>query len=250
MNSRGRSLRKGRTRVAFHLQHSLLVEVSMLREVQKTTRLTLGGSVIAAMLCVPHAATAQWNALSTIEPGTALQVRTTEPIDSDTMDGRVYIGQIENDVRDTEGRLAIPAGASAELVVRRDQDNDLVLDLDSITINNRRYGVDATRNRIGTSGVDIRNSGIGANKETARNVGGGALIGAIIGGIIGGGDAAAAGAVAGAAVGAGAQILTKGRRVQVPAEALLSYRLQNALNLDVKDTGYERDGNHYHRFND
>jgi hypothetical protein len=208
----------------------------------------VGGAAIAAMLAVPQLANAQWSALSTIEEGTTLQVRTTELIKSETMDGRVYTGKIENDVRDTQGRLAIPAGATAELVVRRGPDNDLVLDLDSVTINNRRYGVDATRNRIGTSGVDIRNSGIGANKETARNVGGGALLGAIIGGIIGGGDAAAAGAVAGAAVGAGAQILTKGRRVEVPAEALLSYRLQSALDVDVKDTGFERDGYHYHKY--
>ena len=164
------------------------------------------------------------------------------------MDGRVYTGTVENDVRDTQGRLAIPAGATAELVVRRGPDNELVLDLDSVTINDRRYGVDATRNRIGTSGIDIRNSGIGANKETARNVGGGALLGAILGAVIGGGDGAAAGAAAGAAVGAGAQILTKGRRVQVPAESLLSYQLQSGLDLDVKDTGYERDGHHYHKY--
>ena len=122
-----------------------------------------------------------------------------------------------------------------------------MLDLDSVTVNGRRYGVDATRNRVGTSGIDIRNSGIGANKETARNVGGGALLGAILGAVIGGGDGAAAGAAAGAAVGAGAQILTKGRRVNVPAEALLSYRLQSDLDLDVQDTGYDRDGYHYHR---
>jgi hypothetical protein len=220
----------------------------MLREIKRTVRMKSGAIAITALMCAPQLATAQWTALSTIEQGTAVQIRTTERIDSETQDGRVYIGTVENDVRDTQGRLAIPAGATAELVVRRGPDNELVLDLDSITINDRRYGVDATRNRIGTSGVDIRNSGIGANKETARNVGGGALLGAIIGGIIGGGDAAAAGAVAGAAVGAGAQILTKGRRVQVPAEAVLSYRLQSALDLDVKDTGYDREGNHYHRF--
>ena len=124
-------------------------------------------------------------------------------------------------------------------------DNDLVLDLDSVTVNGRRYGVDATRNRIG-GGIDIRNSGIGANKETARNVGGGAVLGAILGAVIGGGDGAAAGAAAGAAVGAGAQILTKGRRVNVPAEALLSYRLQSDMYLDVQDSGYDRDGRHYH----
>ena len=220
----------------------------MLREIQTTARRTSGAIAIVALMSAPQLGAAQWTALSTIEQGTTVQVRTTEAINSETMDGRVYTGTVENDVRDTQGRLAIPAGATAELVVRRGPDDELVLDLDSVTINNRRYGVDATRNRIGTGGIDIRNSGIGANKETARNVGGGALLGAIIGGIIGGGDAAAAGAVAGAAVGAGAQILTKGRRVQVPAEALLSYRLQSALDLDVKDTGYDRDGSHYHRF--
>jgi hypothetical protein len=220
----------------------------MFRDTQKTARMMLGGTAIAALLCAPQLASAQWTALSTIEPGTTVQVRTTEPIDAQTMDGRVYTGTVENDVRDTQGRLAILAGAKAELVVRRGADNELVLDLDSVTVNDRRYAVDATRNPIGTSGIDIRNSGIGANKETVRNVGGGALLGAILGAVIGGGDGAAAGAAAGAAVGAGAQILTKGRRVQVPAEALINYRLQSALELDVKDTGYDRDGYHYHKY--
>jgi hypothetical protein len=214
-----------------------------------TTSTLLGAAALSAVLSLPQLAGAQtWTALSRIEDGTTLNVRVTETVETQTLDGRVYKGTIENDVRDTQGRLAIPAGATAELVVRRGPDGEFVLDLDSITINNRRYGVDATRNVIGTSGVDVRNSGIGANKETARNVGGGAVLGALLGAVIGGGDGAAAGAAAGAAVGAGAQILTKGRRVSVPSETLLNYRLQSALELDVKDTGYERDGYHYHRY--
>ena len=220
----------------------------MLRETQRTARRMLGGAAVAALLCSPQPANAQWTPPGRIDPGTTVQVRTTEAIDAQTMDGRVYTATVENDVRDTQGGLAIPAGATAELVVRRGPDNELVLDLDSVTINDRRYGIDATRNRIGTSGIDIRNSGIGANKETVRNVGGGALLGAILGAVIGGGDGAAAGAAAGAAVGAGAQILTKGRRVQVPAESLLSYQLQTGLDLDVRDTGYDRDGHHYHKY--
>ena len=221
----------------------------MYKQSMKVARATIGGAVIAALLCVPQISDAQsWTALSRIDSGTSIQVRTTEPIDTEAIDGRVYRGTIENDVRDTQGRLAILAGSTAELVVRRAEDNELVLDLDSVTINDRRYGVDATRNKLGNGGIDIRNSGIGANKETARNVGGGAVIGAILGAVIGGGDGAAAGAAAGAAVGAGAQILTKGRKVSVPTEALLNYRLQSALELDVRDTGYERDGRHYHKY--
>ena len=215
---------------------------------QKFVKLTTGAAALA-MLAGPALAHAQtWDYINPIPAGTSLQVRTTEVIESQTMDGRIYRGTIESDVRDTQGRLAIPSGAIAELVVRRDADNDLVLDLDSVTVNGRRYGVNATSNRVGGGGVDIRNSGIGANKETARNVGGGALLGAILGAVIGGGDGAAAGAAAGAAVGAGAQILTKGRQVKVPAETLLSYKLQSDLNLDVSDSGYDRDGNHYHKY--
>jgi hypothetical protein len=214
---------------------------------QKLARLTTGVAA-AAMLVSPAVAQAQsWNYVNPIPSGTSLQVRTTETIDTQTMDGRIFTGTVENDVRDTEGRVAIPRGSTAELVVRRGPDNELVLDLDSVTVHGRRYGVDATRNRIG-GGVDIRNSGIGANKETARNVGGGALLGAILGAAIGGGDGAAAGAAAGAAVGAGAQILTKGRRVNVPAETLLSYRLQSDMSLDVRDSGFDRDGHHYHTY--
>jgi hypothetical protein len=218
----------------------------MLRK--KFAHLTTGAAAIA-MLVTPALASAQaWNYVDPVPAGTTIQVRTTEAIDSQTMDGRIYSGIVENDVRDAQGNLALPKGATAELVVRRGPDNDLVLDLDSVTVQGRRYGVDATRNRISGGGIDIRNSGIGANKETARNVGGGAVLGAILGAVIGGGDAAAAGAVAGAAVGAGAQILTKGRRVNVPAEALLSYRLQSDMFLDVQDTGVDREGRHYHTY--
>jgi hypothetical protein len=213
----------------------------------KLARLTTGIAA-AAMLVAPTLANAQsWNYVNPIPSGTSLQIRTTEAIDTQTMDGRIFTGTVESDVRDTQGHVAIPRGSTAELVVRRGPDDELVLDLDSVTVHGRRYGVDATRNRIG-GGVDIRNSGIGANKETARNVGGGALLGAILGAAIGGGDAAAAGAAAGAAVGAGAQILTKGRRVNVPAETLLSYRLQSDMSLDVRDSGFDRDGHHYHTY--
>ena len=214
---------------------------------QNLTRLTTGAAM-AALLVSPSLADAQsWKYLDPVPAGTTVEVRTTEPIDTQTTDGRIFKGVVENDVRDAQGQLAIPRGATAELIVRRDADNDLVLDLDSVTVNGRRYGVDASRNRIG-GGTDIRNSGIGANKETARNVGGGAVLGAILGAVIGGGDGAAKGAAAGAAVGAGVQIITKGRRVNVPAEALLSYRLQSDLSLDVRDGGYDREGHHYHRY--
>lgn len=211
----------------------------------------LMGLATAWTVCVPALATAQtrsWTPVSYVDPGTAIPVRTTQLIDSSTQDGLVYTGTVDEDVLDQQGRVAIPRGATAELVVRRGTDNELVLDLDSVTANGQRYAVDATRHPVAAGGVDVKNSGIGNNKETARNVGGGALLGTIIGAVVGGGKGAAVGAAAGAAVGAGAQVLTHGRKVSVPAESLLTYRLQSGLDLGVADPGYDREGRHYHRY--
>ena len=111
-----------------------------------------------------------------------------------------------------------------------------------ISVNGQRYAVDATRHPVASGGLDVKNSGIGNNTETAKNVGGGALLGTLIGAIVGGAKGAAVGAAAGATVGAGVQVVTHGRRVNVPAETLLTYRLQSGLDLGVKDTGYDRNG--------
>jgi hypothetical protein len=102
---------------------------------------------------------------------------------------------------------------------------------------------------VGTTGsrLDPRNSGIGTNQETLEHVGGGALLGTIIGAIAGGGKGAAVGAAAGAAVGAGTQIVTHGGNVTIPAESRVTFQLNRALNVGVADTGYQRDGFHYHR---
>jgi hypothetical protein len=72
------------------------------------------------------------------------------------------------------------------------------------------------------------------------------VIGAIIGAIAGGGKGAAIGGGIGAAGGAGAQLLTRGRRVNVPAESLVTFRLQQPLQTRAPDTGFSRNGQHYH----
>jgi hypothetical protein len=209
---------------------------------------SLAGVAMIWTLGLSQASAQSWQPLQYIEPGTSVQVRTTEPVDQSTMDGRVFSGTVDQDVRDNTGRVAIPRGATAELVVRRGDNNELYLDLDSISVNGQRYAVDATRHPAATRGIDVKNSGIGNNTETATHVGGGALLGTIIGAIAGGGKGAAIGAVTGAAAGAAVQIVTHGNRVNVPAETLLTYRLQSGLDLGVADTGYQRDGRHYHHY--
>jgi outer membrane lipoprotein SlyB len=203
------------------------------------------GALIATAATV-GAQSRRWEALSQIPTGTTVQVRATQPIRSSSYDGRIYQGIVDQDVLDAQGRLAIPNGATAELMVRRTGDNEFIIDLESVDVNGRRYAVDANANVVGTSG-DRRDPNIGVNKETGKYVGGGAIIGSIIGAVAGGAKGAAIGAGVGAAAGAGAQIATHGGTIDVPAEALLSYRLTRPLNLDIRDTGYDREGVHYHR---
>jgi hypothetical protein len=78
---------------------------------------------------------------------------------------------------------------------------------------------------------DYTVKGRGRGGDTARNVGGGAVLGAIIGGIAGGGTGAAIGAGVGGAAGAGATAATRGRAIKVPSETLLEFRLDQPVTV-------------------
>src|ERR1051325_5464326 len=80
-------------------------------------------------------------------PGTLITVRPTEAIDVERKDYRVYTGIIDRDVRGGNGQLAIPRGSTAELIVRVARDNDLILDLESVTVNGQRYAIKTGRVR-------------------------------------------------------------------------------------------------------
>jgi hypothetical protein len=176
-----------------------------------------------------------------IERGTRIEVRTDQAIDVRTADnGRIYTGTIASDVVDTNGRVSVPRGARAELIVRRVGDNELSIDLDGINVEGRHYAVEAA------PANQTQRQGIGQNKRTGEYVGGGALLGGIIGALAGGGKGAAIGAIAGGAAGAGTQGLTRGHEVHVPAESVITFRHEEPLDV-YPDRGEDRDGYHYHR---
>ena len=166
------------------------------------------------------------NYRDTIPSGTNVEVRTNQSISlKGSTTGQVYTGTVNRDVLDESGNVAIRRGAEAELVVREVGNHDLALDLQSITVNGRRYVVSGESNSYNAS----RKPGVGKNERTAKYVGGGAVLGTIIGAIAGGGKGAAIGAIAGAAGGAGAQTITRGKEIRVPAESLLTFRLDQSL---------------------
>ncbi|MCC6591408.1 MAG: hypothetical protein IT168_32280 [Bryobacterales bacterium] len=182
-----------------------------------------------------------------VPSGTNITVRTNEAIDARSpSDSRIFTGVVDQDVRDRSGRVVIPRGSNAELIMRDVSKDTIVLDLEAVSVNGQRYTVSTTDETV--TADDARKEGVGANKRTGKYVGGGAVLGTIIGAIAGGGKGAAIGAAAGAGAGAVGQTVTRGGRVRLPAESLVTFRLDRPLRVGASDNGFSRDGRHYHRY--
>ena len=128
------------------------------------------------------------------------------------------------------GDVIIPDRSSAQLVIRQMSSGgatgspEMVLDIQSITIEGRRY-------LVSTADLTLESdTGIGKNKRTAK----------AIGRVRRSARSSARSRVAararrwapgGAAGGAGAQVLTRGRDVRVAAETVLTFRLDRPVTL-------------------
>jgi hypothetical protein len=181
-----------------------------------------------------------------VPAGTEVTVRTNESINGNSpSDFRVYTATVDRDVTNRDGRILIPRGSQAELILRDADANNVVLDLESITVNGERLSVASTPERVPAEGGK---EGVGANRRTGKYVGGGAVIGAIIGAVAGGGKGAAIGAATGAGAGAVGQTATRGHDVRLPVESMISFRLDRGLNVTGADRGTTKDGHHYHGY--
>jgi len=183
--------------------------------------LGIGGAVLLLSLGLLPSASAQdrdrfgnrdqyRDRFTRLEPGTVVAVRTQDWINVERRDNRVYTGIVDQDVRGENGRLAIPRGSTAELIVRVAPDNDLILDLESVTVNGQRYAIKTDPNRF----------------ESQRD---NSIVGAIVGAINGG--------------------QVRGRTVRIPRDTVVTFRLERPLDMGVADRGVTRDGRHYHDYN-
>jgi hypothetical protein len=165
--------------------------------------------------------------------GTAIAVRTEETIDSAVaVEGQTFAAEVSENIKDAAGDIVIPDGANATIVIvsaskggRFHDASDLVLDLDSVSVDGRKYHLSTT------DLVEKGKEGVGGNKRTAKFVGGGAAIGAVLGAITGGAKGAVIGGGSGAGGGALAQVLTKGESIKVPAESPLTFTLDAPLKV-------------------
>jgi hypothetical protein len=169
----------------------------------------------------------------TIPAGTTIEVRNNQAINSQSAaEGQTYSAVVAANVVDSTGRVAIPRGSGATLVIRDAHDQGqvegqsrLAFDVGAVTVEGHTY-------RLETSDfVEKGREGMGSNARTGKFLGGGAALGGIIGAIAGGGKGAAIGALSGAGAGAATQGLTRGHAVRVPAETVMSFRLEAPIHI-------------------
>lgn len=168
-----------------------------------------------------------------IPAGTELVVRTNERIETDqALPGRTFSAEVERAIVDSRGTVIVPENSPAQLRVLDSSRGGTVgtaqleLAVQSLTVGGRTYDVVSD-----VAEQEADRQGLGANRRTAEMVGGGAVLGTLIGAIAGGGTGAAIGAAAGAAGGAAVQVLTRGSRVNVPAETVLTFKLDQPIRL-------------------
>jgi len=82
---------------------------------------------------------------------------------------------------------------------------------------------------VETSSIERAEKGKG--KRTALMAGGGGAFGAIIGGLAGGGKGALIGAAAGGGAGTAGSAFTGNKQIVLPAETLLTFRLENPVHI-------------------
>jgi len=167
----------------------------------------------------------------TIPTATAILVRTIDSIDSSKNHvGDRFHASLETDLyadntlvarkgADVYGRLS-----EAQQAGHIKGSSELKLELTELVINGRTYPLVTGEYQL---------KGKGRGEDTAKKVGGGAVVGAIIGAIAGGGKGAAIGTGVGAVAGGTVQVLTHGEQVKVPSETLLQFQLVQPVTIDL-----------------
>jgi hypothetical protein len=165
----------------------------------------------------------------TIPSGTPIRVRLNQALDTRrNRAGDRFTATLAQPVVE-EGRVILPRGTrfaghvtTASPSGRLEGRAVLGITLDSFEVNGRQYPLVTSR----ASRVSDRHK-----KRNLVLIGGGSGVGALIGGLAGGGKGVLIGAGAGAGAGTAGAALTGKKEVALPAETLLTFRLEEAVEL-------------------
>jgi hypothetical protein len=175
-----------------------------------------------------------------VAAGTSLPVRLTEALDSGTTQtGQAIHGTLTADII-ADNMVAIPRGTP--VVGRVIQAKDATHFAGSSLLSIELTQVELKGRPVSVVTTPFSQQGKGRGKNTAVKTGGGAAIGAIIGALAGGGKGAAIGAASGGGLGAGVNAVTRGEQVKIPAESLITFKLQSAINVTTSRAASAPDG--------
>jgi hypothetical protein len=161
--------------------------------------------------------------------GTRLQVRLNQTIDVKRVEsGDRFTGVLAEPV--VEGNtVAVPSGSAATGEVLLAHKRGRFKGKSVLALTLTRLEVNGTPYRIDTSSLAQTKKGKG--KRSAALIGGGAGMGMLIGGLATGGVGLLVGGLAGGGAGALGAAFTGNRDLSIPAESVITFRLQDALTL-------------------
>jgi hypothetical protein len=164
-----------------------------------------------------------------IPAGTRIRVQLSQSISTKTSNtGDPFSGTLVDPIR-VNGHTIIRAGAQARGVVSESKGQGrikgqavLALRLESVRADGRNYPVETSR---------VERVEKGKGKRSAIMTGGGAGLGALIGGLAGGGKGALIGGLVGGGGGAAGSAFTGNHELELPAETVLTFVLQNSVTI-------------------
>ncbi len=177
----------------------------------------------------PAPATAPAPEPPTLPRGTRLEVRLSQTIDvKHAESGERFSGTLAEPVVNGN-TVVVPAGsgASGEVLVAHRRGRFKGQSVLALTLT--RLEVNGTQYRIDTGSLARTKKGKG--KRSAALIGGGAGMGMLIGGLATGGVGLLVGGLAGGGAGALGAAFTGNRDLSIPAESVVTFRLQDALTL-------------------
>ncbi len=162
-----------------------------------------------------------------IPAGSRIVVRMIDEIDSEvSKEGDEFQASLDEPIVVGSEEVA-PKGADARVKLAAEKESgrltgkaELTVALASVKIRGKDVAVNT---------ISVTQESSSRTAGTAKRAAAVGAIGAVIGAIAGGGKGAAIGAGAGAAAGAGSQVFTKGQRVRIPSETVLTFTTEGPL---------------------
>ena len=172
-----------------------------------------------------------------VAAGSTITIRMIDGVDSSVNKaGEVFHASLEAPIV-VDNEVTVPKGADVSVRLSNASSaghisgqSELHLELVKIEFQGKSYPLVSSTYSV---------SGESRGKDSAKKIGGGAVLGALIGAIAGGGKGAAIGAGVGGGAGGVYQGATQGKAVKIPSETKLDFQLDQPVTVNVlpRDNG-------------